>query len=85
LNNPVLEILIILLLLVANGIFAMSEAAVISARKARLQQLAEAGNAQARAALELATHPNQFLGLFSITWGKPACQSGEIGIDKRRL
>lgn len=44
----------------------MSEAAVISARKARLQQLAEAGNAQARAALELATHPNQFLATVQI-------------------
>ncbi len=65
-NTSLLEILIIFLLLVANGIFAMSEAAVISARKARLQQLAEAGNAQARAALALATQPNQFLATVQI-------------------
>ena len=65
-NNPIFEILIIFLLLGANGIFAMSEAAVISARKARLQQLAEAGNSQARAALELATRPNQFLATVQI-------------------
>ena len=65
-SNPVLEILIIFLLLVANGVFAMSEAAVISARKVRLQQLAEAGNSQARAALELATNPNQFLATVQI-------------------
>lgn len=65
-NNPVLEILIILLLLIANGLFSMSEAAIMSARKARLQQLAEAGNTQARAALELATHPNQFLATVQI-------------------
>ena len=44
----------------------MSEAAVISARKARLQQLADAGNSQARAALELATHPNEFLATVQI-------------------
>ena len=65
-SNPALEILIIFLLIVANGVFAMSEAAIISARKARLQQLAEAGNSQARAALELATHPNQFLATVQI-------------------
>lgn len=61
-----LEILTILLLLVANGIFAMAETAIISARKARLQQLANEGNAQARAALELATNPNQFLATVQI-------------------
>jgi putative hemolysin len=66
LSNPVLEILIIFLLLVANGIFAMSEIAIVSARKARLQQLADAGNAQARAALELATNPNRFLATVQI-------------------
>jgi putative hemolysin len=65
-SNPVLEILIIFLLLVANGVFAMAETAIVSARKARLQQLAEAGNSQARAALELATNPNQFLATVQI-------------------
>lgn len=65
-SNSILEILIISLLLVANGVFAMSETAIISARKARLQHLSEAGNAQARAALELATNPNQFLATIQI-------------------
>lgn len=65
-SNPVLEILIIFLLLVANGVFAMAEIAIVSARKARLQQLADAGNAQAHAALELATNPNQFLATAQI-------------------
>lgn len=65
-NNPFLEILIILLLLVANGIFAMSEIAVVSARKARLQQLAEEGDVKARTALELANNPNQFLSTVQV-------------------
>ncbi|MEW6716394.1 MAG: hemolysin family protein [Chloroflexota bacterium] len=65
-RNPVLEILIIFLLLVTNGVFAMAEIAIVSARKARLQRLAEAGNTQARAALELATNPNQFLATVQI-------------------
>lgn len=57
----VVEILIILLLIVANGVFALSEIAVVSARKSRLQQQAEAGDAAARVALELAREPNRFL------------------------
>jgi putative hemolysin len=60
------EILFILLLLVANGVFAMSELAVVSSRKARLQRMAEAGDARARAALELANAPDSFLSTIQI-------------------
>jgi putative hemolysin len=56
-----IEILIILLLVLANGFFAMSEIAIISARKAHLQQLAKSGDAKARGALDLATSPDRFL------------------------
>ena len=55
------EIVIILLLIIANGVFSMSEIAVISARKTRLQQLAEEGDSRARAALDLANAPSLFL------------------------
>jgi magnesium and cobalt exporter, CNNM family len=63
------EILIILLLIVANGIFAMSEMAVITARKSRLQDWIKKGNRRAKAALELALAPNRFLSAvqFGIT------------------
>jgi putative hemolysin len=61
-----LEILIILILLLGNGLFAMSEIALISARKSRLQQWAREGNAQARMALELADSPNQLLSTVQI-------------------
>ena len=64
--NNFLEILVIFLLLIANGIFAMSEIAIVSARKARLQQLADEGNSKARAALALAEQPNQFLATVQI-------------------
>jgi putative hemolysin len=60
------EIVIILLLLVANGIFAMSEIAVVAARKIRLQQRAEEGDHRARAALELARNPAQFLSTVQV-------------------
>lgn len=61
-----LEVLIIFLLLVANGIFAMAETAVISARKARLQRLANAGDYRARAALRLTASTSQFLATVQI-------------------
>lgn len=61
-----MELLIILLLLIINGIFAMSEIAIVSARKTRLQALAEAGNSRAKSALELAENPNRFLSTTQI-------------------
>lgn len=64
-----LELVIILLLILANGLFAMSEIAVVAARKIRLQQRAEEGDQRAKAALDLANSPAQFLSTvqFGIT------------------
>lgn len=65
--NPVaLELSIIVALLLANGLFSMTELAVVSARKARLRQLADGGDARARTALELAESPNTFLSTVQI-------------------
>lgn len=61
-----IEILIIILLLLANGVLAMSEIAVVSARKARLAQGAGRGDERARRALELANDPNRFLSTVQI-------------------
>src|SRR5215210_6840729 len=61
-----LQLILILLLIVANGVFALAELAVASARKVRLQQRAEAGDAGARAALELANDPGRFLATVQI-------------------
>jgi putative hemolysin len=60
------EILVILLLIVLNGLFALSEIAVVSARKIRLEQLSAQGDQQARVALELANEPNQILSTVQI-------------------
>ena len=62
----VTEIIVILLLIVVNGLFAMSEIAIISARKARLQQKADEGDHRARIALDLAETPNRFLSTVQI-------------------
>jgi putative hemolysin len=60
------EIFIILALIIANGVFSMSEMAIVSARKVRLQQLANQGNANARVALKLAESPNHFLSIVQV-------------------
>ncbi|MBH8567163.1 HlyC/CorC family transporter [Nostoc sp. CENA67] len=60
------EILIILVLIIANGVFSMSEMAIVSARKVRLQQLANQGDAKARVALKLAESPNNFLSTVQV-------------------
>lgn len=60
------EILIITLLILANGVLAMAEMAVISARKTRLQQRAEEGDAGACTALDLAEEPGDFLSTIQV-------------------
>jgi putative hemolysin len=60
------ELLIILFLILANGLFAMTEFAVVSARKPRLQYLAQRGNRGAQAALELTNDPTNFLSTVQI-------------------
>ncbi len=60
------EILLILLLIFANGVFAMSEMAIVSSRKVRLQNMANQGDKKARAALELADAPNRFLSTVQV-------------------
>jgi putative hemolysin len=61
-----IEILIVILLILLNGFFAMAEIAMVSARKARLQQLAHEGSAKAAAALKIANAPDTFLSTIQI-------------------
>ena len=61
-----MEILVILLLILLNGLFAMSEIALISARKSNLTAQAKQGNKRARQALKLAEDPNKFLSTVQI-------------------
>jgi len=56
----VLDLLIVLVLVLCNAFFAMSEMAVLTSRKSRLKQMA-IGSRRARKALHLAEHPESFL------------------------
>lgn len=93
-SGVVLEVTLVLVLIVINGVFAMSEIAVVSSRRARLQQRAERGDVGARRALELAEHPNRFLstvqigitavGIFAGAYGG-ATLAGELGVYLDRI
>ena len=61
-----MELLIILFLIILNGLFSMSEIALISARKSRLETSAKKGNSSAQIALDLANSPNKFLSTVQI-------------------
>jgi putative hemolysin len=61
-----IEILILLLLIIFNGLIVMSEIALVSARKGRLESLANKGDAKAKVALDLAENPEKFLSTATI-------------------
>lgn len=61
-----MEILLLLGLILLNGMFSMSEIALVSARKARLEAQANKGDSKAREALELSNHPDRFLSTVQI-------------------
>jgi putative hemolysin len=61
-----IAIAVVLLLVVLNGVFAMTELAVVSSRKSKLQSRAERGDRGARAALKLAEEPTHFLSAVQV-------------------
>lgn len=61
-----MELLVILLLILINGVFSMSEIALVSARKNRLNYSAQKGNRGARIALELQSSPSKLLSTVQI-------------------
>lgn len=74
-----LEIIVIAVLILVNGMLAMSEAALISSRKARLQQLVNEGSKRARAALNLLEKPNVFLSTVQIGITLISVMAGAFG------
>ena len=65
-SDIIIELLVIFLLIALNGMFALAEIAIVTARKTRLQQAASDGNSGARAALELANAPTRFLSTIQL-------------------
>jgi len=74
-----MDLVILFLLILLNGIFAMCEIAVVSSRNARLQRLADDDSPGARAALALHNHPSTFLSTIQIGITSIGILSGAIG------
>jgi putative hemolysin len=73
------EILIIFLLILLNGIFALSEISVVSSKKPRLQQRANEGDVHAKRALELASNPSPFLSTVQVGITLIGILAGAVG------
>lgn len=63
---PALEIVVVVLLVLVNGMFSMAEMAMVTARKPRLSAMAEAGDKRARIALELLATPERLLSTVQV-------------------
>ncbi|MDX9707557.1 MAG: CNNM domain-containing protein, partial [Azospira sp.] len=74
-----MDIVLLLLLILINAAFAMSEMAVVSSRKSRLQSLAEDGSIGADAALKLHQEPSNFLSTIQVGITSVGILSGAIG------
>ena len=78
-NSALLEISLVLVLLLANGVFAMTEIAIVSSRKGLLQSMADKGSKGAARALDLSEHPNRFLSTVQIGITLVGIVAGALG------
>jgi len=74
-----MDIALLLFLIVLNGVLSMSEIAVVSSRRVRLQKLANDGNHRAQAALALKNEPATFLSTIQVGITTVGILSGAIG------
>ncbi len=74
-----MEIAILIALILLNGLFAMSELALVTARKARLQKLVDAGDRSAAAAVTLGEDPTRFLSTIQIGITSIGVLNGIVG------
>ena len=74
-----MDVVLLVLLVLLNGVLAMSEIAVISSRKSRLQKLADDGSPGAQSALDLSNEPSGFLSTIQVGITTVGILSGAIG------
>jgi putative hemolysin len=78
-NSSLLEISLVFVLLLANGVFAMTEIAIVSSRKGLLQTMADKGNKGAARAITLSENPNRFLSTVQIGITLVGIVAGALG------
>ncbi len=74
-----MEIAVLAALILVNGLFAMSEIALVTARRGRLQALVDSGDAGAAAAMALNEHPTRFLSTIQVGITSIGVLSGIVG------
>src|SRR6187402_691058 len=77
-----MEIFILLALILINALFVISEIALVSARKSKLENQAEKGDLKAKSALDLANNPEKFLSAAQIGITLIAILTGVYSGDK---
>ena len=78
-RSPSMEVLLLIALIVLNGLFAMSEIALVTARRARLAKLAQEGDGAAAVALALQDEPTRFLSTVQIGITSIGILNGIVG------
>jgi len=78
-GNPVFDLVVVIVLILVGGFFAASEIALITAKRHRLQQLAEDGNGAARTAARLTEDPSRFLATIQIAITFLGFLAGAVG------
>ena len=73
------DISLLLILILLNGVFAMSEIAIVGSKRTRLLQMAETGSAGARHALKLSSEPTRFLSSVQVGITSIGILNGAIG------
>ena len=73
------DLLLVFVLILLNGLFAMSEIAIVSSRRARLMQMADEGSAGAQRALQLSSEPTRFLSSVQVGITSIGILNGAIG------
>src|SRR3990167_6339845 len=74
-----MEIALLFVLILINGLFAMSEIALVTARKTRLQKLMDEGDSGAQAAIKLGEDPTRFLSTIQIGITSIGVLNGIVG------
>ena len=78
-SEAVTEVILLFVLIFINGLFSMTEMAVVSTRRARLQNLLEEGDQRAKTVLELLDNPNDFFSTIQIAITLIGVITGAIG------
>jgi magnesium and cobalt exporter, CNNM family len=73
------DLLLVFVLILLNGLFAMSEIAIVSSRRARLVQMADGGNVGAQRAIQLSSEPTRFLSSVQVGITSIGILNGAIG------